>query len=300
MASYIVFNVQLLPADTSKTLEVGIQGYKNLLADLKDATITAFKNKKIGLISYPLINDAYLAPRSTVITSTYAYGEWLKYSLSDDIEDLYSNTTLFKAGKGTMPIANRYTFNYVFDYQSHRLAIQEKSGRLPSSITCIKVFEKAFENLARKRFPDHLLKINLISDPTQLEQIFKTAEGYKSVKTTLTFPNSHRLGAQLQELKDNNVHHLKVEASAGSKDTAMPELPEFLRQLVEASVDYGKTSLSYITEAGGKIKRYASTNYPLKIQLRQRKNEQPSALRNRIIQAIRNIGKASTKRKDNV
>ncbi|SEC87172.1 DUF4747 family protein [Pseudomonas kilonensis] len=210
MASFIVFNVQLLPADTTKIREVGIVGYKRLLDGLHNLTVDAFKKKQIDTISYSLLNDAYMAPRSTITTDDHAYGEWLKYNLGEDIEDLYSNTKLFTATKGTFPIANRHSFDYVFDFQTHRLAIQEVSGKLPSPDVCINIFESIFGKIADTLFPNHILKINLISDPTKLEQIFNTAAGYKSVKTTLTFPNGHRLGSQLQELKDNNVHHLKV------------------------------------------------------------------------------------------
>lgn len=300
MASFIVFNVQLLPADTARTKEVGTIGYKKLLDGLHRSTVDAFNKKKIDAISYRLLNDAYMAPRSTITADDYAYGEWLKYNLSDDIQDLYSNVKLFTASKGTFPIANRHTFDYVFDYETHRLAIQEVSGKLPSPDVCISIFESIFGKIADNLFPKHVLKINLISDPTKLEQIFNTAAGYKSVKTTLTFPNGHRLGSQMKELKDNNVHHLKVEASAGSKDTAMPTLPAFLKQLVEASVEYGKTSLSYITEAGGKIMRYASSSYPLKIKLRQKKDEQPAEMRRRVIVEIRRVGGTDTKDHSNV
>lgn len=300
MASFIVFNVQLLPADTASTPEVGISGYKKLLDGLNRLTVDAYSKKKIDTISYPLLNDAYIAPRSTITTDDHAYGQWLKYSRSDDIEDLYSNTKLFTASKGTFPIANRQTFDYVFDYGTHRLAIQEIAGKLPSPDVCINIFEEILGKLADNLFPKHVLKINLISDPTKLEQIFNTAAGYKSVKTTLTFPNGHRLGSQMKELKDNNVHHLKVEASAGSKDTAMPTLPAFLKQLVEASVEYGKTSLAYITEAGGKLMRYTSSSYPLKIKLRQKKDEQPAEMRRRVVVEVRRIGEAATEDQSNV
>jgi cyanate lyase len=300
MASFIVFNVQLLPVDTSKTPEVGVTGYKNLLDGLHSSTTDAFKEQQIDQISFPLLNEAFMAPRSTITTDDYAYGQWLKYNLSDDIEDLYSNAKLFTATKGTFPIANRHSFDYIFDYQTHRLAIQEVSGKLPSPEVCIKIFNSIFGKIADRLFPYHILKINLISDPTKLEQIFNTAAGYKSVKTTLTFPNGHMLGSQLKELKDNNVHHLRVEASTESKDTAMPTLPGFLKQLVEASVEYGQTSLAYITEAGGKLMRYASASYPLKIKLRQKKDEQPAEMRRRVLVEIRRIGGVDTEDNTNV
>lgn len=290
MASYIVFNIQLLPANTRTTKEVGEQGYRKLLQGLSQLTIDAFKNKKLNDISFPLINDAYLAPRSTIVMDDHAYGEWLKYNRSDSVEDLYSNAKLFQAAIGTFPVANRYSFEYVFDYQTHRLAIIESSGRLPKPMICNEALEFVFGAFASKLFPLHVLKINLVSDPTKLEEVLATAEGFKAVNTTLTFPNGHRLGKQLQELKDNNVHHLKVEASAGSKDTAMPKLPEFLKEMVQASVDYGKTYISYISEVGGKIMHYTSTQYPVKIRLRFRKGEQPAEMRRRVIQAIRRLG----------
>lgn len=300
MASYIVFNIQLLPANTRITKEVGEQGYKDLFEGLKQATIDAFQNKKLNDISFALANDAFFAPRSTIATDDHAYGEWLKYNRSDSVEDLYSSAKLFQAAQGTYPVANRHSFEYVFDYKTHRLAILESSGRLPKPAICNEALDFVLGSFAKKLFPRHILKINLVSDPTKLEEILATAEGYKAVNTTLTFPNGHRLGKQLQELKDNNVHHLKVEASAGSKDTAMPGLPAFLKEMVEASVDYGKTYISYITEAGGKIMHYASSKYPAKIQLRFRKGEQPAEMRRRVLQAIQKLGGAASRDEDDV
>ena len=290
MASFIVYNIQLLPADTKSTKEIGEEGYKALFAGLERETRDAYKNKSLSNISFELINDAYFAPRRTIVQRGYAYGEWLKYSRSDSVDDLYSNARLFEATSGTYPVANRFSFEYVFDYKTHRLAISESGGRLPSPLICERALLFIFESFAIKLFPNHVLTVNLISDSTELDQVLANAEGYKSVSATLTFPNGHRLGRQLQELKDNKVHHLKIDASAGSKNTAMPDLPGFLREMVEASVNYGKAKIAYITEAGGKILHYASTKYPAKIRLRLKKGEQPAELRRRIVQAIRRLG----------
>ncbi|WP_062389429.1 DUF4747 family protein [Pseudomonas abietaniphila] len=289
MASFIVYNIQLLPANTSNTKEVGADGYKKLFEGLHKRTIQAFKQKKLSDISYVLAPDTYFAPRSTICDDGFAYGEWIKYHKSDSVEDLYSNQTLFQAAKGTFPVANRISFDYVFDYESHRMAISESGGRLPRPSVCNQALEEIFSQFAMSIFPRHVLKINLVSDPTELESILKNAEGFKFVSTTLTFPNGHRLSKQLQELKDKNVHTLKVDASTESKESAMPSLPDFLKDMVEASVSYGKTSLSYIMEAGGKLYRYTSSKYPLKIKVRMKKSEQPAELRLRVVQALRRI-----------
>lgn len=300
MASFIVYNIQLLPANTKNTKEVGVEGYKKLFEGLHDKTIQAFKNKKLTDISYVLASDTYFAPRSTICDDVIAYGEWIKYHKSDSVEDLYSNTTLFQAAKGTFPVANRVSFDYVFDYESHRMAISESGGRLPRPSVCNEALEEIFSKFAVEIFPKHVLKINLVSDPTELESVLRNAEGFKAVNTTLTFPNGHRLGRQLQELKDKNVHHLKVEATTESKDSAMPSLPDFLKEMVEASVHYGKTSLSYILEAGGRLHRYTTSKYPLKIQVRAKKNEQPAQIRLRILQALRQLGGAAEGEGDDI
>jgi hypothetical protein len=300
MASYILFNIQLLPSNTKSTKEVGEEGYKKLFERLREATIQAFKKKNLKTISFELANEASFAPRSTIVMDDHAYGEWLRYHRSDSVEDLYSSEKLFEAAKGTFPITNRYTFEYVFDYKTHRMALSETAGRLPAPDICHSALEHIFEEVSKGLFPKHILKINLVSDSTKLEQVLAEAEGYKKVSTTLTFPNGHNLGKRLQELKDNNVHHLKVEASAGSKETAMPQLPGFLKELVEASVSYGKTYISYIAETGGKILHYASSKYPAKIRLRSRKNEQPAELRRRVINLVRGINEATAESDDDI
>ncbi|ERL02483.1 hypothetical protein O999_18720 [Pseudomonas putida LF54] len=293
MASFIVYNIQLLPANTRNTKEVGVEGYKRLFEKLHQRTVQAFKNKKLTDMSFHLGADTYFAPRSTICDAVIAYGEWIKYHKSDTVEDLYSNATIFQAAKGTFPVANRVSFDYVFDYESHRMAISESGGRLPKPSVCNEALEEIFSKFALEVFPRHVLKINLVSDPTELESVLNNAEGFKAVSTTLTFPNGHRLGKQLQELKNKNVHHLKVEASTESKDSAMPSLPDFLREMVEASVDYGTTTLSYILEAGGRLHRYTSSKYPLKIRFRKKNNEQPAGLRLRVLQALRQLGGAT-------
>ncbi|WP_057457770.1 DUF4747 family protein [Pseudomonas syringae] len=300
MASYIVFNIQLLPANSKKNKEVGNFGYKKLFEGLSISTIQAFKKKNINVISYPLANDTFFAPASNIIADDHAYGQFLKYDRSDTVDDLYTNKQLFQASPGTFPVANRFSFDYVFDYETHRLAVAELSGRLPKPSVCNDAILSFLSPVAASLFPSYVLTVNIVSDPTELQSVLASAEGFKSVSATLTFPNGHKLGRQLQELKDNNVHHLKVEASTESKDSVMPNLPEFLREIVEASTDYGKTSIAYIKEEGGRLCRYITSKYPLKIQLRMKKGEQPAEMRRRVMQAVRSLRDPDAEEHDNV
>lgn len=300
MASYIVFNIQLLPANSKKIREVGIAGYKKLFEGLNASTIQAFKKKNINAISFPLVNDTFFAPSSNIVDDDHAYGQFLKYDRSDSVDDLYSNKKLFQASPGTFPVANRFSFDYVFDYKTHRLAVAELSGRLPKPWICNDAFLFFLAPVAASLFPDYVLTVNIVSDPTELQSVLSSAEGFKSVSATLTFPNGHRLGRQLQELKDNNVHHLKVDASTESKDSVMPNLPGFLKEIVEASTDYGKTSITYIKKEGGRLFRYITSKYPVKIQLRVKKGEQPAEMRRRVVQAVRSLRETDAEEHDNV
>nr|WP_232917423.1 DUF4747 family protein [Pseudomonas syringae] len=289
-----------MPANSKKIREVGIAGYKKLFEGLNHSTIQAFKKKNINVISFPLANDTFFAPASNIVTDDHAYGQFLKYDRSDSVDDLYSNKKLFQASPGTFPVANRFSFDYVFDYETHRLAVAELSGRLPKPWICNDAILSFLDPVAASMFPDYVLTVNVVSDPTELQSVLSSAEGFKSVNATLTFPNGHRLGRHLQELKDNNVHHLKVEASTGSKDSVMPNLPEFLKEMVEASTDYGKTSIAYIKEEGGRLFRYVTSKCPLKIQLRTKKGEQPAEMRRRVMQAVRSLRDPDAKEHDNV
>ncbi|WP_312272380.1 DUF4747 family protein [Pseudomonas sp.] len=301
MASFVVYNIQLLPLDTSNINEIGANGYKQVFNELNNYIAGAKKQRNLHNLAYALLNEAFFAPFSINIYDEYSSGHWLKYHKSEAVEDFYSTKNLFVAKPNDVAVTNKSGFRYVFDYKTHRMAIEDKNGKLPAPSVCLKAFEYIFKDIAERNFPNHTLQINLVSDLQELEDVLSEASGFKNIDTALTFPNGHELSKQLKELKDNNVHSLKMQASTQSKETMMPSLPGFLRDIVEAAADYGRTKITYFKEEKGRLKRfiYSSEKYPKKINLREKDDEQGASFILRVLQKLREIGSGQNMEREN-
>ena len=132
MASFRLYNVQLLPLDTATTPEVGGEGYQKLFAALKDGIESAQRLKTLVEQSYRLPHDTHFAPFVVHADKGFAHGKWVKYQRAEAVVDLYTNQSLYTAGEGVAAVSNNYYFQFIFDYGTHRLAIEELGGKLPS------------------------------------------------------------------------------------------------------------------------------------------------------------------------
>jgi hypothetical protein len=124
------------------------------------------------------------------------------------------------------------------------------------------------------------------SFPKALEQALAEAIGFRRVEVQITFPNGHELSQRLRNMRDNNVHVVKVEASS-DKDAMMPSLPDFILELVRASTDYGRSKFTYIKEKFAGRQVYSSENYPEKLQMRQKNSEQETAFIDRVFARVK-------------
>lgn len=285
MASFRLFNVQLLPLDTATTPEVGLEGYQRLLATLKDGIESAQRLKTLAEQSYKLPHDTHFAPFVVHADKAFAHGKWVKYQRAEAVVDLYTNESLYTAGEGVAAVSNNYYFRFVFDYTTHRLAIEERGGKLPSSASVVKALESTLRPIADQAFPAHVLTVNLVSETKALEDALKEATGFRSVEVKVTFPNGPELSARLRELKENNVHIVRAQASS-EKDAVMPSLPDFILDLVRASTDYGQSKFTYVRD---KLRRgrFSTEAFPEKVNLRQAKSEDEAGFLRRVVGKVR-------------
>lgn len=286
MASFRLYNIQLLPLDTQTIPEVGIEGYKKLFEKLSETVSAAHKSKTLIERSYKLPHDTYIAPFVIRSKTRYAEGKWVKYQTAQTVVDLYTSKSLFTASEGQAPVSNTYLFRFVYDYEAHRIAVEELGGRLPSPRNLLKALHHLLTPVANQNFPEHTLTINLVSEKKALEQVLSEAKGFKKAEVSITFPNGHEMSKRLRQLKENNVHVMKAEASS-EKSALMPSLPDFILDLVRASTEYGKAKLSYITEKIQRRQIFSTEEYPDKIQLRQSKKETDEKFMERVQKKLR-------------
>jgi hypothetical protein len=176
MATFRQYNIQLLPLNTKTTNEVGKDGYKKLFELLKKETTTAYQNKEMAEKAKALLNDSYICPFLVHIENDFSYGKFLKYHMAETVTEFYSQERLFEAPAGTTAVSNQVLFRFVFDYEFHRFAIEEISGKLPGVEIMLKTLKHFLDNIAQVNFPNHVLEMNLISDAERLKDVFSRGE----------------------------------------------------------------------------------------------------------------------------
>lgn len=105
MASFRLYNIQLLPLDTSTTPEVGTTGYRNLFSLLREASKTARQEKTVIENSFKLPHDTYFTPFTIFPGEKFAEGTWVKFQKAETVVDLYTNESLFTAEKGNAAVS---------------------------------------------------------------------------------------------------------------------------------------------------------------------------------------------------
>lgn len=278
MANFRQYNIQLLPLDTKKTEEVGIEGYKKFFKHLKIDTVNAYKLKVMANQSFSLNNDMFICPFVVNVEDNFAYGKFVKYHKAETVTDFYSQTPLFTASIDNTAVSNTHYFRFVFDYTWHRFGIEENNNRLPSPDRMMKALEHFLETPAKEHFPDYVLKLNLISEKRSLDDALTEGNEFGAIDVEITFPNSSRLNKELKELKDYNIHNIKAHV-APERGARMTGIPEYIRKLLDNAPDYGTAAITYFkaihSNSVQKFKkmRYSSSENPQRFMLRQQKSE---------------------------
>ncbi|MCG8520859.1 MAG: DUF4747 family protein [Pseudomonadales bacterium] len=264
MAVFKFYNVQLLAIDTDSHGEVGKEGYRRLFQSLAERMQSAKDEMALERVSGSLINDFFFAPFNIELKEDYAQGKFIKYDKVANVHNLYTEEDEFKGGKGST--SKRYGFEFVFDFESHTLAIQRKNG-LPSANPLMKVLSEIIVPVSQSDFPDYQLSIREMTSAQSLEKVFN-AEYYKRVKVEVTFSNSADLDDALlgeaglleKDFKGKNVHtveHVEKPARKGF----MSGLSNIAKPMLVIAARFGNADVSYQTD--GKWSSYHMKDYPV-------------------------------------
>lgn len=278
MAKFRQYNIQLLPLDTKKTPEVGIQGYEKLFDLLKQHTAESYKAKKMATEAMPLVHDTFICPFVIHTESQFAYGSFIKFHKAETVTEFYTQERLFEAPSGSTAVVNTFYFRFIFDYANHRFGIEEKGGRLPSPDVMLRTLEHFLQPLAQRYFFKHTFSINLISDERSLNEVLAEGNEFGSVHVKIAFPNSRRLNDTLRELKDLNAH--SIEANVGpAKGARMSGLPQYVKDLIRNASELGEATITFFKAIPGetrdRIRRlvYSTKHHPRWMTLRQKAQE---------------------------
>ena len=300
MATFRLYNIQLLPLDTHKTPEVGRDGYRRLFQKFQEATTNSYRGKRMAKEAKPLIHDTFICPFTVHPDEKMAHGSFLKFHNAATVTEFYSKERLFEAERGTTPVSNQRYFRFIFDYSEHRLAIEENNNRLPSPDVMMETLEYFLHPLANRNFPDHVLTVNLISDEHSLMEALDPDNEFGPVKVKLVFPNSRGLNHTLRELKDNNVHHIEASVSP-ARGARINRLPKYIYELLEKAPDLGEATVVFFKKtlkdkAAQAFKRmtYSTKSHPRRITVRPKKDETEESFLRRVLGVMK--GRAENER----
>jgi hypothetical protein len=233
-----------------------------------------------------LINDTFICPFVIHINEKFSYGSFLKFHMAETVTEFYSQERLFEAPVGTTAVSNQHYFRFVFDYEYHRFGIEENGGKLPSPEVMKKTLAHFLERIAIDNFPSHHLTINLISDSESLNAVFAKGNEFGNVEVKIVFPNSHRLTKTLRELRDCSAHSLAAQI-APARGSRMSALPSYITDLVKSAPEFGEAKVTFfkrVSNSVGKFKKfvYSTYDFPKRVSLRQKKNEDETTFINRV------------------
>ncbi|WP_080487034.1 DUF4747 family protein [Burkholderia ubonensis] len=246
MAKFRIYNIQLLPNEDGIE-EVGVAGYRKLFSKLRDINTHHLRTRTLAQFHHQLPGDAFLGPFEFSFPKGFVYGHFVRYTKADEVTELKSGKTLYRAKGRVAAVTTKRLIPFVFDTNNHYFAIAEANGSLPKASAFKKVLERFLEGVATQNFPDHTLTVTLISKANALERVFKEAVAYKTVDLNMVFPNGHPTDKLLDQLRDTKTQHLKIHASAGQKGR-MSGIPEFLKTILRAATGLGQTHVTYFIQ----------------------------------------------------
>ncbi|MFM0282380.1 DUF4747 family protein [Paraburkholderia sediminicola] len=296
MAKFRIYNIQLLPND-EETREVGVRGYRRLIDEMRRVTARHFRSKSLLEFHHQIRTDLFLGPYDIYIEQDFAYGDFIRYTRSDNVNDLYTKQRLYKAKAGATGISNDKRIPFVFDYRTHRLAIDQGSGLLTPPKDFIHTLQRFFEPIATRLYPKHTLTVSLVAQVSALEQVFSRAVAYSTVDLKLTFPNGHDSEAMMRELRETRTQHIELRASAG-RGGRMPSLPEFIKDLLRGAMTLGQAQMTFFApkkvgnQTVTRLEKFSSQDIPLTFVTRHSDGETDANFARRSVERLRSVDDA--------
>lgn len=205
--------------------------------------------------------------RTLNISEKYAYGKFIKFDDALDISDSLTGEQQYKA-KST-DSSKRYEFMFVFDYERHILAVQDKRG-LPTKNTLVKCIRGVFEFVTCS-MNGYSLKINELSLASSIDEVLCEGNTFNTATISLTFSNSQQFASAMskrmkeleKELKEKHVVE-RVILEKSDENSPMSSLTDEATAMLGLAPKYGNAKVSFNTPDGVK-KRYQMTDHPVRL-----------------------------------
>ncbi|EGR0100982.1 DUF4747 family protein [Vibrio vulnificus] len=312
MAYFKFYNIQLLPMDTKKTKEVGVDGYCQLFSAIGEQ-IAEIRKKglKLSSIAARMRGEMYFAPFSVSIKeypsedknspNKLVHGYFLKFDDVNELVDTESGELEYRSKGNTS--SKRFQLEFVFDPINHIMAIHDTRG-LPTKNPLIAGLTEMLDGYAHRLFPEHNLEIEELTAADSVQEFFEEPkQGITSYSGKVTFSNSDDWDEDLneelrpearraeQELKELSVGKWETKYNA-FKDSLMSDLPRTAKIQMMLATLYGNAEARYVSEDGTK-KKYHMEDHPVREQLPEQ--NQPEGILNRAIAIVRLVTKAKEK-----
>ncbi|UAY92600.1 DUF4747 family protein [Pectobacterium polaris] len=272
LASFIFYNIQLLPKGDVQ--EVGVKGYKKLFTLLRDVNNARLKEKSHLSYHHSIGRNTYFGPHEFFSEIGGVNGFFVKYKDTDNIVELLTDRVILNKNKQPTAVYDKKKIPFIFDASNHILAIERDAAPADDYSKLQDILCYFLKELAERDFKDYELTINLISLPSDLDDIFQSAISYKNVEINIVAPNGDSEDI-LDEMKSSKMQKLKINASAGSGN--MNSIPKFINNMLRAAQTHGSIKLRYLVKADGSekelVKTYDSEKSPLSIKLRHSKTD---------------------------
>ena len=271
MATFKYFNIKALPHNGKADHLIGEKGYKNIFLELKNAISRAHRARNILEISHKLRNDFYLSVLHIHIEDEFTHGTILKFDKPQALFDTLSGDPMQSIPDNAS--AHRYEFKYLFNHKTHVIAIQHISGRSPNTNSLINALTSIITPIVNSIFPDHYLKIEVLTSSEELNKVLNHAEKVRRAQVNFTITNhddylADEVKATEAEMRTNGIaeiHHTEI----GSDRGFMTSLSSRCIAYLKIAKKNGNATIRYIDKKTSKLTSYVMRDNPLITRIRK-------------------------------
>lgn len=297
MSTFRFYSVKLLPISGTRADLVGDLGYGELLKALEHRITNAHKSKKFEDVFYALRNEFYMTILHIHAYEKYTPITFIKFDSPKSLVNTFTGNQIQDLPEGTS--AHRYEFFAIFDYENHVLAVQNKTGRLPSPAIFIDSLRFFFEPVAREKFPNHVLKIDQLTNDNALSNVYVTAEKYRRVEVEISLSNSdeyiddevNETERELEMLGISEVSHTEKAVDGGF----MSNISKKCRHYLTIAKKNGNAKIRYLERQSQRVKTFVMRDHPLQVDVTQKKGQKNEEYEQEIREAISYANKRTLK-----
>jgi hypothetical protein len=265
MATFKYFNLKVLPHSGKKEHLIGEDGYKEIFQYLKEKINQSHRARNIIDISHKLRNDFYLSILHIHMKEDFTHGTILKFDKPQALFDTLSGHPMQSIPENAS--AHRHEFDYLFNYKRHVIAIQHIAGRSPNTNSTIAALISILTPIVRSIFPNHYLKVEILTSSEELNKILTNAEKFRKAEVNFTITNhddylADEVKSTEAEMRSNGIaeiHHSEV----GPEKGFMSNLSSRCLAYLKIAKKNGNATIRYVDKNTKKIKSYIMRDNPL-------------------------------------